>query len=166
VSPAEEDLDGGIANAGRVVRVGKHVLRPPTAHTRSIHAYLRAVRDAGFDGVPEPVGIDDDGRERLEFVEGDVPPYPDWSQSDAALASVARLLRGLHDAARGFDASGSAWNDSLVDPAGGTLVECESRALRGCAPMTRRPEEVTRSVSPRQPAPAPGRPVQSTARSA
>jgi hypothetical protein len=84
VSPAEEDLDGGIANAGRVVRVGKHVLRPPTAHTRSVHAYLRAVRDAGFDGVPEPVGIDDDGRERLEFVEGDVPlgPYPDWSQSE------------------------------------------------------------------------------------
>ena len=39
------------------------------------------------------------------FIDGDVPvaPYPDWSQSDTALASIARLLRGLHDAARGFD---------------------------------------------------------------
>ena len=71
-----------------------------------------------------PVGIDDDGRERLEFIDGDVPvaPYPDWSQSDTAVASIARLLRGLHDAALGFDPRGHTWDDSLADPAGGTLV--------------------------------------------
>jgi hypothetical protein len=82
------------------------------------------VRLAGFDGAPSPVGIDEDGRERLVFIEGDVPvpPYPDWSQSDAALASIATLLRGLHDAARGFDAQGLTWNDGLADPAGGPLV--------------------------------------------
>jgi aminoglycoside phosphotransferase (APT) family kinase protein len=51
-----------------------------------------------------------------------VAPYPEWSQSDTALASIARLLRGLHDAARGFDAQGLTWDDSLADPAGGTLV--------------------------------------------
>ena len=58
------------------------------------------------------------------FIDGDVPvaPYPDWSQSDTALASIARLLRGLHDAARGFDPQGLTWDDSLADPAGGTLV--------------------------------------------
>ncbi len=32
------------------------------------------------------------------------------------------LLRGLHDAARGFEADGFTWNDALADPAGGTLV--------------------------------------------
>jgi thiamine kinase-like enzyme len=70
------------------------------------------------------VGIDEDGRERLVFIDGEVPvaPYPDWSQSGAALASIARLLRGLHDAARGFDPRGLTWNDALADPAGGTLV--------------------------------------------
>lgn len=121
---AEERLDGGIANADKVVRVGPHVLRPSSAHSGSIHAFLRAVRRAGFQGAPLPVGIDDDGRERLEFIDGDVPrvPYPDWSQSDTALASIARLLRGLHDAARGFDPEGRDWNDALADPAGGTLV--------------------------------------------
>lgn len=120
----EEPLAGGIANAGRVVRVGAHVLRPPSPHAGSIHAFLRALSAAGFEGAPRPVGIDADGRERLEFVEGDVPipPYPDWSQSDTALASVARLLRALHDAARGFDARGRTWNAGLADPAGGTLV--------------------------------------------
>ena len=120
----ETQLEGGIANAGQVVRVGPHVLRPSSQHTASVHAFLRAVREAGFEGVSLPVGIDADGRERLVFIEGDVPvpPYPDWSQSDFALASIARLLRGLHDVARGFDAGGLPWSDSLADPAGGTLV--------------------------------------------
>jgi len=121
---AEQPLDGGIANAGLVVRVGPHVLRPASPHSASIHALLRAVRQAGFEGAPSPVGIDEDGRERLVFIEGEVPlaPYPDWSQSDAALASIAALLRRLHDAARRFDPRGLTWADGLADPAGGTLV--------------------------------------------
>jgi Phosphotransferase enzyme family len=58
------------------------------------------------------------------FIEGEVPvsPYPEWSQSHTALASIARLLRGLHDAARGFDPRGLTWSDALTDPAGGTVV--------------------------------------------
>lgn len=121
---AEEQLDGGIANAGKVVRSGPHVLRPSNAYTDSIHALLRAVRQTGFDGVPLPVGVDDDGRERLEFIEGDVPraPYPDWSQSDSALASVARLLRRFHDAAGSFNPTTLAWSPALADPNGETLV--------------------------------------------
>ena len=120
----ETQIAGGIANAGRVVRVGPHVLRPSSQHTASVHEFLRAVRAAGFDGASLPVGIDPDGRERLVFIDGDVPvsPYPDWCQTDSALASIARLLRGLHDAARGFDAQGLAWSDRLADPAGGSVV--------------------------------------------
>ena len=121
---SEQELNGGIANAGQVVRVGPHVLRPSNLHSSSIHAFLRAVRHAGFEGVPLPVGIDEDGRERLLFIDGDVPltPYPGWSQSASALASIARLVRRLHDAARSFDPQGHTWNDALADPAGGTLV--------------------------------------------
>ncbi|HZA79471.1 MAG TPA: phosphotransferase [Acidimicrobiales bacterium] len=121
---AEQPLEGGIANAGQVVRIGSHVLRPSNPHSSSIHAFLLAVRHAGFEGAPMPVGIDEGGRERLVFIDGEVPrsPYPDWSQTDAALASIAWLLRGLHDAARGFDPRDLTWNDGLADPAGGTLV--------------------------------------------
>lgn len=121
---AEQHLEGGITNAGEVVRIGPHVLRPSSPHTGSIHAFLRAVRDAGFEGASLPVDVDEDGRERLVFIDGDVPlaPYPEWSQSNTALASIARLLRGLHDTAAGFDPQGLTWNDSLADPAGGTLV--------------------------------------------
>jgi len=121
---AEEQLEGGIANAGQVVRDGPYVLRPSNPHSGSIHAFLRAARDAGFEGATLPVGIDEDGRERLVFIEGEVPvvPYPEWSQTDDALASIARLLRGLHEAAQGFDPRGHTWNDALADPAGGTVI--------------------------------------------
>ena len=79
-------LHGGVANRGLVVRVGPHVLRPSNPHSRSIFAFLRDVRTAGFGGVPLPVGIDADGRERLEFIEGDAPaaPYPAWALADGA----------------------------------------------------------------------------------
>jgi hypothetical protein len=51
-----------------------------------------------------------------------VAPYPEWSQTDTALAPMASLLRGLHDAACQFDPHGLHWNDALADPAGGTIV--------------------------------------------
>lgn len=124
LSMDEQQLDGGIANAGKVVRFGPHVLRPSTKHSASIHAFLRAVQRTGFDGVPTPLGIDDDGRERLVFIDGEVPvsPYPEWSQSDTALTSTAGLLRKVHDASRVFNPHGFSWSDALADPAGGTVV--------------------------------------------
>ena len=120
----EQRLTGGITNTGAVERVGEYVLRPASEHVDSIHSLLRVVREAGFTGVPKPVGVDADGRERLEFVDGEVPlsPYPAWAQSDAALASIARLLRRLHDAAATFDPGVHTWNMALADPAGGSLV--------------------------------------------
>ena len=120
----EESLQGGITNPGAVVRAGQHVLRPSSPYSASCHAFLRAVRVAGFEGAPMPVGIDPDGRERLEFIDGEVsaPPYPYWSQSDAALASIATLLRGLHDASSRFDPGGLRWAGDLADPSGGSLV--------------------------------------------
>ena len=118
-------LRGGVANAGAVVREGSFVLRPASEHTEYIHALLRHVRAAGFDGVPEPVGIDPDGHERLVFIPGDVPlpPYPPWSRTDSAVASIARLLSRFHEAARTFQPPrGAGWSPELADPEGGGVV--------------------------------------------
>lgn len=114
----EQPLPGGVANAGQVVRVGSHVLRPAGPHTAAIHAFLRALRDAGFTGASFPLGVDDDGRERLEFIDGDVPlpPYPAWAQGDDALASTATLMARFHRASTHFDHVAHAWNDELADP--------------------------------------------------
>ena len=120
----EEVLHGGVANAGAVTRVGGHVLRPSNEHTDSIHRFLAALPVAGFDGASVPVAVDPDGRERLEFIEGDVavPPYPSRVQSDAALASIASLLRRFHDASRSFDPRGCTWSDEMADPVGDSIV--------------------------------------------
>ncbi len=120
----EQRLEGGITNAGAVARDGEHVVRPSGPHTAAIHELLAALRRAGFTGAPAPVGVDADGSERLEFIDGDVAstPYPIWAQSDRALVSVARLLREFHDAGRGFDPSGHEWNTTLADSLGGPVV--------------------------------------------
>jgi hypothetical protein len=120
----EEQLVGGVANAGSVVRVGTEVLRPSNPHSPAIHRFLRALRDAGFSGASLPVRVDDDGRERLVFIEGDVPvpSYPTWSQDDRALASTASLLARFHAASSAFDPTGDTWSDELADPAGGPIV--------------------------------------------
>lgn len=122
-----EVLYGGVANAGAVVRIGNHVLRPSSSHTPAIHALLRHVRDAGFRGASHPVGVDPDGRERLDYIAGDVPlvPYPEWARSDSALISVARLMRRFHDATAGFlappDVAG--WSTEMADPEPGLPPE-------------------------------------------
>jgi hypothetical protein len=46
-----EVLQGGVGNAGAVVRIGAHVLRPTNPHSPAIHALLDHVRRSGFDGV-------------------------------------------------------------------------------------------------------------------
>ena len=66
----EELLQGGVANAGAVVRVGSHVLRPSNQHSASIHQMLFELESNGFRGAPVPVGLESDGRERLHFIPG------------------------------------------------------------------------------------------------
>ncbi|MFV1991753.1 MAG: hypothetical protein ACC652_13560 [Acidimicrobiales bacterium] len=90
----EQILHGGIANKGAVTRLGPHVLRPASEHSAAICTLLSALRKDGFSGASEPAGYAQDGRERLIFIEGDVPlpPYPDWAQTDEALTSTAELI--------------------------------------------------------------------------
>ncbi len=119
-----EVLAGGVANAGAVVRVGSVVLRPPNPHSDTIRSLLAGLRAREFDGAPEPLGIDPDGRERLRFIPGDVaiPPFPDWAQRDEALASVARLLRRFHDATAELAVERGSWSDEMADPGGGPVI--------------------------------------------
>jgi len=120
----EEVLHGGVANAGAVVRSGSYVLRPANDHSVSILEFLSRLESAGFEGAPSPVGVEPDGRERLRFVPGDVaiPPYPDWAQADDALASVAILIRRLHDASQRIDTSALTWSSEMADPEGGPVI--------------------------------------------
>ena len=99
-------LSGG--NMTPIVRVGDTVRRAAGPWTSAIHALLRHVRAAGFDRVPEPLGIDGRGREILSFVPGRVATYPleDFVWSDRMLARVAQMLRAYDDATAGLRSAG------------------------------------------------------------
>ena len=101
-----------------------HVLRPSTPHSPTVHAFLLALRSTGFHGASLPVGIEDDGRERLVYIEGDVavPPFPAWAQSDDALASVTRLLGAFHAASATVGPVAGNWSHEMADPDGGPVI--------------------------------------------
>lgn len=97
----EEVLRGG--NLSVVVRVGDTVRRPTGPWTPTIHALLRHLEARGFDGAPRVHGIDDEGREILDFVPGAMA-WPDMGAlaTDDGLARAADLLRRYHDAVADF----------------------------------------------------------------
>lgn len=100
----EEKLPGG-RNEG-AWRVGATVRKPVAEATPAVHALLRHLHDHGFTRAPRPLGIDDEGREVLSFLEGatvgTARPWPAWAHSPEALVAAGRWLREFHDAARTF----------------------------------------------------------------
>jgi hypothetical protein len=117
-SEHEVVLAGG--NMTAVVRIGDTVRRAAGPWTPTIHALLRHLRATGFAQVPEPLGIDDRGREILSLLPGDVATYPlpGFVLSDETLLAVARTLRSYHDASAGFvPAPGAVWQFPAHEPA-------------------------------------------------
>lgn len=98
-----EPLAGDGVTPG-IVRIGGTVRRPVRPFTRTVQAYLAHLHHAGFTAAPVPLGTDDQGREVLSFVEGDVPrePLPAKTAGDDVLAALARLIRALHAASAGW----------------------------------------------------------------
>jgi hypothetical protein len=111
----ETRLLGGTANRGLVVRVGDTVRRPLRPSSPAVHALLDHLQEVGFDSAPAFLGVDEQGREVLTYVPGETvqAPYPSWSMTDAALESVAHLLRRYHEAVLGFDPSGYPWAEPV-----------------------------------------------------
>ena len=100
----DEEVTLAVGGVTDVVRLGATVRRPVRPFTATVQAYLRHLRERGFDAAPEALGEDDQGREVLSFVPGDVPddPLPDYTTTDDVLVDLARLVRRLHDAAEGW----------------------------------------------------------------
>ena len=103
-------LPGGTANRGLVVRVGDTVRRPTAPCWPATHALLAHLSNVGFDGAPRLLAADP-VTETLTYMHGQaaVPPLAEDTLTDAALVSVADLLRRYHLAAASFDPSGYRW---------------------------------------------------------
>jgi Phosphotransferase enzyme family len=110
--PVELPLAGGDVTEG-VVRVGETVRRPRGPWSSSVAAYLQHLELVGFDGAPRFRGIDERGRDILDFVDGEVPSQPvvePWAATLPVLTGVAGLLRRLHEASFSFvPPEGARW---------------------------------------------------------
>lgn len=102
-APDAEPLVGEGVTAN-ITRVADTVRRPVRPFSTTIQAYLSHLQRAGFTDAPRPLGIDEQGREVLSFVPGNVPrePLPPEATGEDVLAALARLIRRLHDAAQGW----------------------------------------------------------------
>jgi hypothetical protein len=118
--PHEHELVLSGGNMTPVVRVGETVRRATGPWTPTIHALLRHLRASGFGQVPEPMGIDEKGREILSLLPGGIGTYPlpDFVLSTETLTTVARTLRAYHDATAGFAVAPDAvWQSPVREPA-------------------------------------------------
>jgi Ser/Thr protein kinase RdoA (MazF antagonist) len=105
-------LPGGFVNS--VVRVADTVRRPAPEAAEFVRDLLRYLERCGWSGAPRYLGVDDQGREVLTFVEGHVAweaTQPADVRSEASLVGVAQLVRQFHD----FTAqSGLAGDEEVV----------------------------------------------------
>ena len=90
--------------------------------TPTVHAFLDHLEAAGFVGAPRVLGVDEQGREVLTFMEGEVLADPSWrpgepgrwppyAQTEEALAAAGRLLRDLHAASASFRPVSPIWRE-------------------------------------------------------
>ena len=108
MTEAEVPLTGGTLNP--VVRVGQTVRRPAGPWTPTIHALLHHVRDHGFDLAPQPLGLDDEGREIVSYIPGATVgwslPWPEPIRDDDLLEQVGAATASYHRAVIDFRPGG------------------------------------------------------------
>ena len=101
----EERLPGG--NVGGAMRAGDTVRRETGPWTPAVHALLRHLEAVGFDAAPRVMGVDDDRREVLSYIEGetvgDDDPWPARWRADYTLAQAVSLLSRFHEASAAFE---------------------------------------------------------------
>lgn len=111
----EEELTGG--NVAKVVKIGDTVRRSTGPWTPTIQRLLAHVRSKGLLWVPEPLGLDEAGREVLSFIPGAVPhDMPEWIWTEHALKDAARALREWHEATIGFSEPDAKWGLPSTSP--------------------------------------------------
>lgn len=113
----EQKLPGG--NAGGAIRIGSTVRRPTGPWTPAVHALLQHVQARGFAGSPQVYGIDEQGREVLSYLDGEMigtrRPWPAWVHSESALDQVADWLRAYHRAVADFvPPEGAVWREGGI----------------------------------------------------
>jgi len=119
----EEKLTGGNF-ADSVTRIGMTVRKPATKATPAVHNFLRYLHLSGFEDCPQPFGLDEKGRQVLEFIPG-TKVHESGRNIPIDLRRVGSLVRAFH----GVSASYKPDNSDIWDPpskADGEEVICHN----------------------------------------
>lgn len=113
----ETNLQGG---RSQIVRIGNCVHRPSGFWTPKIHQLLHHLRNNRFFSAPKPLGFDEQGREILSFIEGEVSNYPLTVKASSikALMSAGKMLKHYHDASQ------SIFSDKTLCDENGWQLSC------------------------------------------
>ena len=96
----EEILTGGRVTA-QVVRRGEFVHRTPCKNAAFVHQVLEFLKAGGVEGVPRYRGLDQQGREVLTFLPGQVPPDLGFFTQAQCCQAVERM-KAFHSCLRDF----------------------------------------------------------------
>ncbi|MDR2987033.1 MAG: hypothetical protein LBV34_19570 [Nocardiopsaceae bacterium] len=95
----EETLPGG--NTDGAVRIDGVVHKAASPCTPTVHALLRHLEHSGIDGVPRALGFDEQGRQMLTYLPGEMigdrVPWPAWVYAESTLVQVGQWIRRIHD---------------------------------------------------------------------
>ncbi len=96
----EQNLPGGWGKDVPPVRIGTAVHRQPPARSLFVHQVLRFLAEQQYGWAPKYLGMDEHGREVLEYIEGYVPhgqevPSATWSAE--TMQEIFERIRKLHD---------------------------------------------------------------------
>ena len=97
------------------------VTRPAGPQSRTVHSFLRHLREKGLDCVPEPLSLNDK-TEVLGYIDGE-SGGDGWKNQhhEQGLRSAARLLRRIHDASADWVPPQDAVFDAPPTTAGGDV---------------------------------------------
>ncbi len=112
-----------------VFRRGDVVIRDASPWSRSVHLLLRHLEDEGFEGAPKVIGssFDDDGREAVQFIEGEFMHPGPWTRDGAHDLGV--MIRKLHRAVSTFEPpAGTEWSPWF----GRDIGESSTRIISHC----------------------------------
>jgi hypothetical protein len=115
-----EHLPGAVGGA---TRIGRTVRRPTGPWTPAVHELLTYLHDHGLHGIPSLHGVDDEGREVLEYVEGRGVPVDREVVLDTVLEEAGAWLRDFHDIVEGFRPEGTRiWRGGQAELAAGEII--------------------------------------------
>jgi hypothetical protein len=119
--PGDEEYFDGVIGA---VRVGDTTRKPSGPWTPTVQAMLRHLRDRGLDSVPEPLGVDDDGREVMSFLPGHagMRPWPSRLRTLDGVIDLAWWLRRCHDAIADFRPADAVWRAGPIPIGDGEIA--------------------------------------------